>query len=103
MEYSHAPKVAQNDQPSQKSKQHSEVKNRKRKGKKSSPRNKSAMVHPETENSSTDNHESRNAKDKIELRLHLSNDTQFLHNGNDELEELIERIITLEESFLEKN
>ena len=95
--------LAINDQPSQKSKQTSLVKNRKGKGKKSCSRNKSAMVHPETENSSTEVHESQNAKDKIKLRLNLLNNTQLLHNENDGLEEMIERIITLEESFLERN
>ena len=95
--------VAQNDQPSQKSKQHSMVKNRKGKGKRSYSRNKSATVHPETENSCSEFQDSRIAKNKKKLRLNLLNDNQFLHNGNDGLEEMIERIITLEESFLEKN
>ena len=94
---------AQNDQPSHQSKQHSLVKNRKGKGKKSCSRNKSTTVHPESENSCTELHKSTNAKDKIVLRLNLLNDTQLLHNGNDGLDEMIERIITLEESFLERN
>ena len=61
------------------------------------------MVHPETENTSTELHESQNAKDRIVLRLNLLNDIQFLHNGDDGLDEMIERIITLEESFLKRS
>ena len=93
--------VMKHDPPPSKSIQPSVMK--KGKGGKSRSRNKSATVHPETENICTEFNKSKNVKARIELRLNLLTDAQFLNNGNDGLEELIEKIITLEESFLESN
>ena len=76
---------------------------KKGKGRKSCSKNKSAPVYPETERNSIEFNKSKNAKNRIKLRLNLLTDAQFLQNGNDGLEEMIERIITLEESFLESN
>ena len=95
--------VLQNETPSPKSKQHSIVNKRKGKGKISRSRNKSATVHPEIENGCPDFNETQNVKDRIEMRMELLTDAKVLENGNDGLEEMIERIITLEESFLESS
>ena len=92
--------VLQDEISSPKSKQASKVIKRKGKGKNSCSRNKSATVHPEIESSFTDFNETQNVKDRIEKRLKLLTETQNLDNENDWLEEMIEKIITLEESFL---
>ena len=93
--------VLQTETPSPKLKQPSIVTKRKGKGRNSCSRNKSATVHPEIENNCTAFNKSKNVKDRIEMRLELLTDAKVLDNGNDGLEEMIERIITLEESFLE--
>ena len=95
--------VLQNETPSPESKQPAIVTKRKGKGRKSCSRNKSVTVHPEVEINCTAFNKSKNVKDRTELRLNLLTDAQFLQNGNDGLEEMIERIITLEESFLACN
>ena len=95
--------VMKHDLPRSQSIQPSVMKKGKGKGRKSCPRNKFATVRPETENRFIEFNKSKNVKDRTELRLNLLTDAQFLQNGNDGLEEMIERIITLEESFLACN
>ena len=95
--------VMKHDLPRSKSIQPSVMKKGKGKGRNSCPSNKFATVHPETENGFIEFNKSKNVKDRTELRLNLLTDAQFLQNGNDGLEEMIERIITLEESFLACN
>ena len=95
--------VLQDDQPSPNSNKNPISKKQKGKGKKSYLRNKTVKVYPDVEKSSIEFNKSKNVQNRTELRLNLLTDVQFLQNENDALEEMIERIITLEESFLQSN
>ena len=92
---------SQIETPSPKSKQPSMTTKRKGKGRNLCSRDKSATVHPEIENDCTEFNKSKNLEDRIEMRLKLLTDAESLQN--DGLEEMIERIITLEESFLKSS
>ena len=92
---------SQNETPSPKSKQPSMTTKRKGKGRNLCSRDKSATVHPEAENDCTEFNKSKNLENRIEMRLKLLTDPDGLQN--DGLEDMIERIITLEESFLKSS
>ena len=74
---------------------------KKGKGRDSYSRDNSATVHHEIENDCTEFNKSNNLEDRIGMRLKLLTDAESLQN--DGLEEMIERIITLEESFLKSS
>ena len=92
---------SQIETPSPRSKQPSMTTKRKGKGRNLCSRDKSAIVHPEIKNDCTEFNKSKNLENRIEMRLKLLTDSDGLQN--DGLEDMIERIITLEESFLKSS